>query len=143
VLNKLPDAQRRRVTFAVPEDLPPLYVDFQQWSQALQHLLENALMYAPAETTVTVGAISTPRETRIWVEDQGPGVPMSERERIFEQFYRGETAATAPSGTGLGLAITAEIVRTSGGRIWVEDVQPHGARFVIAIPNDASSGDKF
>jgi len=139
VLNKLPEPHRRRITLAVPEDLPPLFVDFQQWAQVLQHLLENAFMYALPDTPVLVGALATPREVRMWVEDRGPGIPAAERERIFEQFYRGAAAATAPSGTGLGLAITAEIVRASGGRIWVEDVQPHGARFVIALPHEPTT----
>ena len=136
VLNKLPSGERRRIAFAIPDDLPPLHVDFQQWQQALLHLIENALAYSPPDTPITIGALHTPRETRIWVEDSGPGVKAAERERIFEQFYRGATAATAPSGTGLGLAITGEIVRFHGGRIWVEDVQPHGARFVIALPRE-------
>lgn len=142
VLNKLSKKHRQRITLSVPEDLPSLYVDFQQWAQALQHLLENALVYAATETPVQVGALATPREIRMWVEDHGPGIPAAEREHIFEQFYRGTAAATAPSGTGLGLAITAEIVRMSGGRIWVEDVQPHGARFVIAVPREATSGGR-
>jgi two-component system sensor histidine kinase KdpD len=139
VLNKLPEKSRQRITLSVPENLPPLYVDFQQWAQALQHLLENAFTYAPRATPVQVGACTTPREIRIWVEDQGPGILATEHERIFEQFYRGAAAATAPSGTGLGLAITAEIVRMSGGRIWVEDVHPHGARFIIALPGDTAT----
>ena len=137
VLNKLPVKHRQRIRFSVPEEMPPLYVDFQQWAQALQHLLENASTYAPLDTPILVGAAATSREIRLWVEDQGPGIAVEDRERIFEQFFRGKAAATAPSGTGLGLAISAEIVRMSGGRIWVEDVKPHGARFIIAIPRDA------
>ncbi|MEI7832546.1 MAG: DUF4118 domain-containing protein [bacterium] len=141
VLNKLPAKQKGRITLQVPEDLPSLCVDFQQWAQVLQHLLENALTYAPTETTIQVGALAIPRELRMWVEDSGPGIPAAEREQIFEQFYRGKAAATAPSGTGLGLAITAEIVRMSGGRIWVEDVSPHGARFLIAVPREATTSE--
>jgi two-component system sensor histidine kinase KdpD len=141
VLNKLPGTHRQRVMLSVPEEMPPLYVDFQQWAQALQHLLENAFTYAPNSTPVLVGATVTPQELHLWVEDQGPGISAEEHERIFEQFFRGTAAATAPSGTGLGLAITAEIVRASGGRIWVEDVQPHGARFVIAMPREMATGD--
>ena len=83
-----------------------------------------------------VGALGTPRETRLWIEDAGPGIPAGERERIFEKFYRGAAASQAPSGTGLGLAITAEIVRYHGGRIWIEEAQPHGARFVMALPRE-------
>ncbi|MHB9131448.1 MAG: DUF4118 domain-containing protein [Armatimonadota bacterium] len=135
-LAKLPEASRRRITFMIPDDLPAVHVDFQQWLQALLHLVENALAYAPADAPVVIGGSTTPREVRMWVEDRGPGIPAVERARIFEQFFRGAAATGAPTGTGLGLAITAEIVRFHGGRIWVEDVQPHGARFVIALPQE-------
>ena len=130
----LPTSARERITYAIPADLPPLFVDFQQWSRAVQHLMENALAYST--NGVRVGALSTPREIRLWIEDTGPGIPAEERERIFEKFYRGAASSQAPSGTGLGLAITAEIVRYHGGRIWIEEVQPHGARFVIALPRE-------
>jgi two-component system sensor histidine kinase VicK len=54
---------------------------------------------------------------------------------VFEKFYRGrQTGTQAPSGTGLGLAITREIVRAHGGTIHIEDVSPHGARFMITLP---------
>jgi len=139
VLNSLPPAERARIAFDMPDDLPAIYIDFQQWQHAMQHLIENALVYSPPGSPVRVGARSTPREVRIWVEDAGPGIPPVERERIFEKFYRGTAAEKAPSGTGLGLAITAEIVRFHGGRIWVEDVQPHGARFVIALPREGEN----
>lgn len=141
-LAKLPDTARQRITFTIPDDLPAIQVDFQQWLQALLHLIENALAYAPTDTSVNIGASAMPREVRMWVEDCGPGISAAERERIFEQFFRGAAATGAPTGTGLGLAITAEIVRFHGGRIWVEDVQPHGARFVIALPrDDMTAGD--
>jgi two-component system sensor histidine kinase KdpD len=135
-LRSLPANARQRITFAIPDDVPMIKVDFQQWSRVLQHLLENAFAYAPAGSMICVGADATAHDVRIWVEDSGPGIPPEERERIFEKFYRGASAALAPSGTGLGLAITTEIVRFHGGRIWVEDVQPRGARFVIALPCD-------
>ncbi|OPZ87518.1 MAG: Sensor protein KdpD [bacterium ADurb.Bin429] len=136
-LAKLPDSAHQRITFAIPDDLPAIQVDFQQWLQALLHLIENALAYTPADTPILIGASAMPREVRMWVEDRGPGIPAVERERIFEHFFRGMTATGAPTGTGLGLAIAAEIVRFHGGRIWVEDIQPHGARFVIALPQDS------
>ena len=138
-LHALSEAQRERLVFAIPEELPLVRVDFQQWARALQHLLENALAYST--TPVRVGATETAREVQMWVEDTGPGIADVERERIFEQFYRGAAAGAAPAGTGLGLTITAEIVRYHGGRIWVEDVQPHGARFVIALPKEESRRD--
>ena len=130
-------AARERIHFTIPDELPPILVDFQQLSRVLHHLLENALVYAPAGTSIRVSATDTPCEVCLAVEDDGPGIPAEERGRIFEQFYRGVASGLAPSGTGLGLAISAEIIRYHGGRIWVEDVQPHGARFVIALPREA------
>lgn len=138
-LAKLPDAARRRITFDIPDDLPPIRVDFQQWLQALLHLLENALAYSPADAPVIVGAATAEDAVRMWVEDRGPGIAAVERERIFEQFYRGRAAAGTPTGTGLGLAITAEIVRFHGGHIRVDDAEPHGARFVITLPLDGAT----
>jgi hypothetical protein len=84
---------------------------------------------------VRVGAEATVREVRMWVEDEGPGLSPEERQRVFDKFYRGKSAAATP-GTGIGLAITSEIVGFHGGRIWVEDVVPHGARFAVTLPRD-------
>jgi signal transduction histidine kinase len=57
-----------------------------------------------------------------------------EKQRVFEKFYRGAASAGVPSGTGLGLTIVREIARAHGGRAWVEDAHPHGARFVVSLP---------
>lgn len=132
-LSNIPQKQRDRVSYVVPEDLPMIRVDFQQWVRVVQNLLENALAYG-GDAGVRVGASSNPREVKMWVEDEGPGIPAEERKLVFEKFYRGRSSALVPSGTGLGLAVTLEIVRFHGGRIWVEDVVPHGARFVVSLP---------
>ncbi len=136
-LSKIPQKQRGRVAFEVPEDLPTVYVDFLQWARVWQNLLENALAYSPADAVVRVGATRTDSEVRMWVEDSGPGIAPEDAERIFDKFYRGKAAGRVPSGTGLGLAVTREIVRSHGGRIWVEDVVPHGARMVISLPKES------
>jgi two-component system sensor histidine kinase KdpD len=136
-VDALPAHQRGRVRLDIPDDLEPVPVDYGQWVRVMQNLLENAVLYSGAETRVTVGARETHLALRIWVEDEGPGVPADEREAVFDKFYRGRGAgAAAPSGTGLGLAITREIVRAHGGTVHVEDVTPHGARFVVTLPTD-------
>jgi two-component system, OmpR family, sensor histidine kinase KdpD len=133
----LPAHERSRVVVDIPDDLEPLRVDYSQWTRVLRNLLENATLYAGPQGRVTVGARQTHRALRVWVEDEGPGVPPDEHAAVFEKFYRGRTAgAAAPSGTGLGLAITREIVRAHGGTVQVEDVVPHGARFVITLSVD-------
>lgn len=134
----LPAHERGRVRLDIPDELDPVLVDYGQWTRVLQNLLENAVLYAGPGSPVTVGARETHRAVRLWVADEGPGVAPDEHEAVFDKFYRGRTTGTAaPSGTGLGLAITREIVRAHGGTVHVEDVHPHGARFVITLPADA------
>jgi two-component system, OmpR family, sensor histidine kinase KdpD len=138
----LPAHQRARVRLDVPDDLEPVLVDYGQMVRVLRNLLENALVYAGAASPVIVGARESHLAVRLWVEDEGPGVPPDEHEAVFGKFFRGGRAgAAAPSGTGLGLAITREIVRAHGGTVHVEDVVPHGARVVIALPMDPERGE--
>lgn len=134
VMSRIPTAQAGRVVFGVPRDLPQIQVDFAQWARVLHNLVENALAYSPDGTPVRVSAKLLGDSVLICVEDEGSGVPDEEKQRVFEKFYRGSASGSAPSGTGLGLAIAREIVRSHGGRIWVEDVAPNGARFAIALP---------
>ena len=134
VLARLPAVQRDRLRFDLSDDLPEVLADHAQLARALSNLVENALVYSPAVGEVTVGARPYGDAVRIWVQDAGPGVPDSEKVRVFEKFYRGAASASVPSGTGLGLAIAREIVRTHDGNLRVEDVVPQGARFVLTIP---------
>ena len=141
-LDALPGHQRSRVTITLPDDLPPLWVDFVQWVRVFQNLLENGMLYA-GSSQLQVGAQATADGLRISVQDEGPGIPADEHEAVFEKFFRGlRTGQKAPSGTGLGLAITREIVRAHGGTVRVEDVAPHGARFVIDLPTAPDSNEE-
>jgi two-component system sensor histidine kinase KdpD len=138
--SELPPNLRSRVSCAVPPSTPLGRFDFVQMSRALHHLMENAISYSPPESEVLVGADIDEGHLALWVEDRGPGVPASERSAIFEKLYRGAAAERFPEGSGLGLAVAAEIVRQHHGVIRVEDVDPHGARFVIDIPQDDDGG---
>lgn len=133
-VSKIPQKQKPRIEVSLPDTLPMVHVDVVQMARAVENLLTNALIYSPRETPVRMGASLDDGAFRIWVEDEGPGIRPDEREKIFDKFYRGESSSQSSSGTGLGLAVAREIVRFHGGRIWVEDVAPHGARFVISLP---------
>jgi two-component system, OmpR family, sensor histidine kinase KdpD len=136
-VDSVPTHQRDRIRLSLPDEIPVICVDFAQWTRVVQSLLENALVYAGPGTPITIGSRSSSRAVRLWIEDEGPGIPADEHEAVFDKFYRGRgTGARAPSGTGLGLAIAREIVRAHGGSIHVEDVRPHGARFVITLPEN-------
>jgi two-component system, OmpR family, sensor histidine kinase KdpD len=137
VLARLSAKERSRVVLVIPEDLPAIRVDFPQWIRVLQNLIENALKYGGTAGKVRIGASASATEIRMWVDDEGSGVAPEERHRVFDRFYRGERASAGEAGTGLGLAISTEIVRFHNGRIWVEDAKPHGARFVISLPQEA------
>lgn len=141
LMSGLAAADRGRVHLEVPTELPMVRIDVVQLTRAMRHILENALAYSPPEAPVTIGASSEGGRVRIWVQDCGPGVAPSERERLFDKFYRGEASRFAPHGTGLGLTIAAEIARFHGGSIRIEDVEPHGARFVVELPAEPGGAD--
>lgn len=133
-LDRLPPTERNRVRIQISPHVPSLFIDFEQWTRVLQGLTENALLYA-APGEVRVGADVERGEVKVWVEDDGPGVPPEERAQVFEKFFRGKEArARVPAGTGLGLAIAREIVVAHGGAVDVESSPSGGARFDIRLP---------
>jgi two-component system OmpR family sensor kinase len=72
---------------------------------------------------------------QIWVDDDGPGIPVEDRERVFARFHRTDAArARHAGGTGLGLAIVQAIASAHGGRVWAEQAPLGGARVVIELP---------
>ncbi len=109
--------------------------------QVLLNLLDNAAKYGPRSQEIVVGIESRPGATRLFVEDQGPGIPERERERVFDRFYRlPREAASARAGTGIGLSIVRDLVTRHGGRTYVETASSGGARFVIELPLEEPRG---
>jgi signal transduction histidine kinase len=104
--------------------------------QILEHLIENAVKYAPPETTIAIDRSIVEGFVRIGVTDQGPGVPAEWRERIFEPYARRETHTAR--GSGIGLYAAKRLGESMGARLWCEPVDPTGARFVVALPAAAS-----
>ncbi len=109
-------------------------IDKVRFERIVANLLENARHYAGGATRLAIDAEGD------WgsfaVEDEGPGIPESERDRIFERFSRGSSAKRrgAGEGTGLGLAIVSEHARALGGRVFVESNNGRGSRFVVELP---------
>jgi signal transduction histidine kinase len=104
----------------------------------LLNLLDNAVKYGPNEQTVRVVLTQRDGEVVLSVADEGPGVPVREREEIWTPFARG-AAARAKGGSGIGLTIVREVVEQHGGRCWVEPASSAGgARFVITLPLHAA-----
>ncbi len=97
----------------------------------VENLVDNALRYAPAESQVTVSVRRQGAEAEIIVVDSGPGIPLDERERVFERFHRVPGDSTA--GSGLGLAIAKAIVERHQGRIELEDAAPGSNRSGLLV----------
>lgn len=94
------------------------------------NLTENAVRYARPAIAFELREVDG--SALLAVADDGPGVPATDRERIFERFTRLDTArGSGTGGAGLGLAIVQEVVTEHGGRVWVEDHPGGGARFVV------------
>lgn len=104
--------------------------------QILLNLLDNAVKYGPLAQRVTVGMAMFDSAVRIWVDDEGKGIPESERGHVFESFFRLERDITSPvAGSGIGLSIVRELVTLHDGRVWIEGAPGGGARVVVEFPD--------
>lgn len=118
------------IRLAVDPDLPMVEVDAAQLERAFANLLENAVLYSDGRP-VSARSRLVGGNIVVRVVDQGPGIPESEWERIFEPFQRGDTANT---GSGLGLAIAKGFVEANGGEISIESLPGQGTSFVVTLP---------
>jgi len=121
----------RSVTFDVPDDLPLMRFDPVLLDQALGNLIDNVVTHTPPRTSLVVAARVEGSELRMIVADDGPGIPVEARARVFERFER---IGTDGEGAGLGLTIARAAVEAQGGTLSSEDNPGGGARFVLVLP---------
>lgn len=123
-------------------DLPPVLIDYDRIWEALYNITDNAIKYTPENGMVRLDLQSDAKELEIIISDNGPGIPESEREKIFDRFYRLDDSRTRETGgTGLGLAIAKEAVLLHGGSITISESEHGGCKFIVTLPrrtNDAS-----
>jgi len=147
-------ARVKRIELAseIPESAPPLSADPHKLNQILSNLVDNAVKYTQegGRIWVRASAPSLPsplkgervgvrgnNEVQIEVEDNGPGIPLEDRERIFERFYRVDKARSrGTGGAGLGLAIVKHLVELHGGRVEVQSEVGRGSSFQIFLPSE-------
>lgn len=129
----------RQIVFKAPDELRPIAADGTRLRQVFINLIENASKYSPNASTVRVTIWPVQDDgDRSWIDvtidDAGPGIPRSERTRVFERFRRLSTHERAP-GTGIGLYIVKALVEAHGGAITVEDPpELPGSRFRVRLP---------
>jgi two-component system, OmpR family, sensor kinase len=133
-----PQASERGIALAQQRDGDPgtVWAARADLERALDALLENALRYSPSGSGVTIVAA----RGRIEVRDRGPGVPIEERELVFERFRRGTVGTAGPPGHGLGLPIARELVREWGGEVTIEGRDGGGTAAIVTLePDEAQS----
>jgi PAS domain S-box-containing protein len=132
----VPAAETKQIRIELAAEPVPVYRgDRDRLAQLIDSLLSNALKFAPQGGSVELGLTQVAGRVELWVTNTGSHVPAADRERVFERFFRsGSAIKEAVPGVGLGLAICKAIVRSHGGRIWLESEQDVGTTFRVELP---------
>ncbi|MFN3343173.1 MAG: sensor histidine kinase [Flavobacteriales bacterium] len=102
------------------------------------NLYENAVKYSPKGSTIRIALEKRNERIRLTVEDEGNGIPEKEKQKVFARFFRsGDENTRSAKGTGLGLYITRHFVLSHNGKIFIENRQPNGSRFVVEFDSKA------
>ncbi|QYO67043.1 ATP-binding protein [Leptolyngbya sp. 7M] len=121
-----------RLVVNVEGGLPGVAAEPRSMAEALYNLVENAVKYSPVGSTVTVSAGADGDAVKISVEDQGGGIPVALREKVFEKFYR--SGGGRVDGHGLGLAIVRGIVEAQNGEVEIGEAKGGGAKVTLTVP---------
>ena len=112
---------------SIPPDLPPVRADEIQLETVMANLLENAIEWTPPGGRIEIGAAARGAELKAWIANEGPAIPTSELDSVFDKFW-----TNRPGGSGLGLAICRRIVEAHGGRIEARNLR-EGPRFTFTL----------
>ena len=133
-----PLTQEHKVEVEIEPELPVVRVDERAVSEVVYTLIDNAAKYSPRRTRIRITAGLCAGMIKMSVADQGEGIPVELRERVFDKFFRatrdGDVSTQRPSGTGMGLAIAKGIVEAHEGKIWIEALPAGGTRVVFTLP---------
>ncbi len=130
----LSDARHLSLTYDLPSTSRAVLVDPAQIQQVVRNLLSNAIKFTLEGSAIIVGLYHDTQGVIVTILDQGPGIPETEYETIFDKFVQSSLTKTGAGGTGLGLAICHEIIASHQGRIWAENHPGGGAKFTFFLP---------
>jgi two-component system sensor histidine kinase KdpD len=123
-----------KVAVDVPDENLILICDRQLIVMLLTQYIDNACKYSIYGTTITIRAVHVQGEVIFSVHSFGPVIPMADRERIFDRYYRSANASNRAPGTGIGLAVAKRAALIHGGYVWVTSDEEEGTTFYAAIP---------
>lgn len=127
------------VEVEIEKDLPVVLVDARAVSEVIYLIVDNAAKYSARGSTIRIIADRGEADMiEVGIEDDGPGIPIELRERVFDKFFRAirekDSSRNQPSGMGMGLSIARGIVEAHGGRIWIESGERGGSRVLFTLP---------
>ena len=125
-----------RVVVELENEEMSLYCDRQLMVALLTQYIDNACKYSNFGSTISIGVVRSKRELIFSVHSFGPLIPVTDRERIFDRYYRSSSSSSRASGTGLGLSVSKRIARVHGGHVWVTSEEGLGTTFFVAIPTN-------
>jgi two-component system sensor histidine kinase KdpD len=123
-----------KVAIDLPDDNLVLCCDRQLMVMLLTQYIDNACKYSIFGTTVTIRVVHANAEAIFSVHSYGTVIPMADRERIFDRYYRSSTYSNRASGTGIGLSVAKRVALIHGGYVWVTSDEIEGTTFFAAIP---------
>jgi two-component system sensor histidine kinase KdpD len=123
-----------KVVIDLPDDDLVLHCDRQLMLMLLTQYIDNACKYSIFGTAITIRAVAAKNEVIFSVHSFGPVIPMADRERIFDRYYRSSINANRAAGTGIGLAVAKRAATIHGGYVWVTSDEAEGTTFFAAIP---------
>ena len=129
-----------KVAVDFPDESLVLCCDRQLMIMLLTQYIDNACKYSILGTTITIRVGVANGEAIFSVHSYGPVIPISDRERIFDRFYRSTTYSNRASGTGIGLSVAKRVAQIHGGYVWVTSEEQEGTTFFAAIPATREKG---
>jgi two-component system sensor histidine kinase KdpD len=124
------------VEVSVPDKTLTIRGDRELLSMALAQCLDNAAKYSYVGTTVKISARESHSEVILSVHNSGPTIPIAERDRIFQRFYRGEGTMHLAAGTGIGLSTVKMAAEAHRGHVWVISSESEGTTFYLSLPQN-------
>jgi signal transduction histidine kinase len=112
----------------------PVHAQPERIRQLLVNLITNAIRFSPPGGTVTIGARNQGTDAMVWVDDQGPGIPLADRQRVFDRFWQADPSRSDPATLGLGLAIARAIATAHRGTLEAEEAPGGGCRMRLCLP---------
>jgi two-component system, OmpR family, sensor kinase len=140
-LHRALDEKGLTVRTALDPTVTSLRLDSALVTRIVEHLMDNAVKFAPfgGRIAVHTGRLSAESGVRVAVENSGPGVAAADLQHLFEPFYRADQARSRGTGTGLGLAMVAAIARLHGGAVRAANQDGKGVRFEVDLPGGTVS----